>query len=248
MHNWIYYNGATVDDNEESTMVMTVDVEDGSFAEENNEEKIDAVNVGEDGGTANTKVGYTNTANGDVLAPPPHDYFPVGFTFFMICGPVAEKNFHVTSLCLDDMINFMSSGKGRASHRAKQAQDKSALRDYNNGTATDPCQQRGISFGGSQLEIASVAQNQARITNKEFQGDLVKHDLLMTSKRERIKSELEMAKLLVSMGDQDEAKNHMKKSKHFMVEVKSIEDSLQEMKKRKTQTAGFDVEEYLKRG
>ena len=27
-------------------------------------------------------------------------YFPVGFVFFMTHGPMAEKNFHVTSLCL----------------------------------------------------------------------------------------------------------------------------------------------------
>ena len=76
----------------------------------------------------------------------------------------------------------------------------------------------------------------------------MKHDLLMTSKRERFKSELEMAKLLVSMGDQDEAKEHIKEAKHLMAEVKSIEDSLQELKKRKTQTEGVEVEEYLKRG
>jgi hypothetical protein len=33
-----------------------------------------------------------------------------------------------------------------------------------------------------------------------------------------------------------------------MAEVKSIEDSLQDMKKRKLQTEGMKVEEYLKRG
>ena len=128
------------------------------------------------------------------------------------------------------------------------AQEKSAARDYDNGSTTDPHQQRRVSFGGTQLEIASIVQNQARITSEEFQGELVKHDLLMTSKRERIKSELEMAKLPVSMGDEDEAKQHMKEAKTLMAEVRSIEDSLQDLNKRKFHTDGMEVEEYLKRG
>ena len=54
---WIYYYGATVNDNKESTMATMVDIEDGGAAEENDKEEVDAVNVGEDGDTTNTKVG-----------------------------------------------------------------------------------------------------------------------------------------------------------------------------------------------
>jgi hypothetical protein len=156
--------------------------------------------------------------------------------------------FRLTSINLDDIVCFIGQGKGRASHRSQEAKDKSSARDHDNGTAADPRQQRGISLGGSQLEVASVAQNQARITNEEFQGELVRHDLLMTSKRDRMKSELEMAKLLLSMGDEDEAKLHIQEAKDLMKAVKNIEDSLQDLKKRKTQSDGVEVEEYLKRG
>jgi hypothetical protein len=63
-----------------------------------------------------------------------------------------------------------------------------------------------------------------------------------------MKSELEMAKLLLSMGDEDEAKLHIQEAKDLMKAVKNIEDSLQDLKKRKTQSDGVEVEEYLKRG
>lgn len=254
MYHWKHYNGATVNGDEvngaDGTTINTGDDgnntgttgtgEDGNNTGTGEVAGTDIGIPGEDGNTANT--------SSDDLSSPPYEYIPVGFVFFMTRGPMADKEFRLTSINLDDIVGFIGQGKGRASHRSQEAKDKSSTRDHDNGTATDPRQQRGISLGGSQLEVASVAQNQARITNEEFQGELVRHDLLMTSKRDRMKSELEMAKLLLSMGDEDEAKLHIQEAKALMKAVKNIEDSLQDLKKRKTQSDGVEVEEYLKRG
>ena len=111
------------------------------------EEEVDAANDGDkdDGRTAagsnEGNAGEAATDDDLVLASPPHDYFPVGFVFFLTRGPMAEPNHRISSLDLDNMLDFLS-GQGRKSHRAQLAQETSAARDYDNGSTTDPRQQR----------------------------------------------------------------------------------------------------------
>ena len=181
------------------------------------------------------------------LDRPAHDWFPKGWMLFKTRGPMAEQEFRFSSICFQQLEDFMTTGGGRSADRSKSAKEKADQRNFEVGNPTEPRQQRGIPFGGAtQLEIASVAQNQARISNEDFQGEMVRHDLVMKSKGEHIKTLMDMAKISVQLDDVDDAKVHMAEAKKLSAEIKQLKDSLLLLKKRKGELNGAEVNEYLK--
>lgn len=228
MYNWKAFNGATT----------LTDADDGA----------DGTAEGEgEGASAETAEGDDDGNQSDELRALPADWLPKGWFFFLSRGPMAEKKFRISTLGLNDLDEYFKGG--RAGARNEQAKDKAASRDYGVGNVTDCRQQRGIPFGtASQLEIASVAQNQARISNEEFQGEMVKLNMIMTSKNDRVKSHTDFAKIYAQMGMTEQATAQMTLAATLMEEVKEVEQSLQELKKRKSDLDGAEVHEYLKRG
>jgi hypothetical protein len=91
MYHWTHYNGATVNGDEvngaDGTTINTGD--DGNNTGTGEVTGTDIGIPGEDGNTANT--------SSDDLSSPPYEYIPVGFVFFMTRGPMADKEFRVSS-------------------------------------------------------------------------------------------------------------------------------------------------------
>lgn len=227
MFNWKHYNGATTEAGEVAINTAADTVLDDNEVPSDVERELDGVE----------------------MESPPHDYLPKGWMLFKTRGPMADPDFRLDTICFEQLEDYITINGGRSSDRAKSAKEKADQRDFEVGNTVDPRQQRGIPFGGAtQLEIASVAQNQARISNEEFQGEMVRHDLVMKSKGERIKTLMDMAKLSFQLEDVEDAKNHMAEAKTLSAEIKLLENSLLSLKKRKGEEEGVEVNEYLKRG
>eukprot|EP00956_Cyclotella_meneghiniana_P032148 scaffold87013_cov49-Cyclotella_meneghiniana.AAC.2 len=209
-----YYSGKTIDDVIEFILFRMYNWKhfngDGDI-ESNPQNEEDHTNE-EHGGSSPESEGDDSEEHRDDYDPliddldarqsvnsPPSDYLPIGFLFFMLRGPLADEEYRMDKLSIDQLDSFIN-GDGRAASRKQEAAEKFDQRDFERGTATTARQERGIAFGsGTQLEIATVSQTQARIVNQDFEQQLVQHDILIRSRGDQLKAELEMAKLYRDM-------------------------------------------------
>jgi hypothetical protein len=147
------------------------------------------------------------------------------------------------------LADFMEGPNcGRNAARKAEAKEKEIKRDHARGTETDPRQQRGIALGATnQLQIATIAQNHARIANQQYEAEVVKRDVLLKSKGDQIKTEMSMAQLYFSMGDEPKAKQHMNVATSMMTEVKLLENELVNLRNQKPDYDA-EVDAYLSRG
>ena len=267
MFNWKYYNGATegegqFTENGDTEADGAGEIKDagavanlhGATSEEASDFDDDQlqpkelnVQLANGDGDEEANDGDDDEDAGDLkLQQPPADYLPEGFVFFMTRGPLAEKEYRVDLLALGNYLE--SDGGGRIQYRKDKAKKKDAKRDYDRGTVVDDRQARGLALGAeNQKEVALIAQNQAKLCNQSYETEVVKLDMVLKTKGDQMRAELDMAKLYQSMGETALAKAHMDAAKEIIKAMKGTEAELAGLKNQSV-SQSVEVNEYLKRG
>lgn len=71
------------------------------------------------------------------------------------------------------------------------------------------------------MQIASIAQNQARVLNQEH-AEIVNTDATIKSKNDQVKAELKLAKLYMGIREESESQANMIRLKKIMAEIHDI--------------------------
>ena len=249
MYHWKVFNGATADEDTHVNAKAASSAKTDTTLEADTSNKIagemmEPRELDETCDGSDDEDGEKSAS--DELENPPYNYLPTGFIYFMTRGPLADKEFRVDILTLH---TFLKDGTGaRISHRKANEKQKSAERDFDLGQNKAPHQGRGLALGAdNQKEVAKMAQNQAKLCNQAYDSEIVKRDMLIKSKSGQVTAVMQLAKMYQDMGNKEKALEKMAEVEDLLVQIKSIETELHNLKSDSAANS-VEVDEYLKRG
>lgn len=86
--------------------------------------------------------------------------------------------------------NFISTGD-QPSQQKNNAKIKAVKRNYDLVNTMDVRQQRGFHLVLKANQNAATAQNQTKLANQEYEEEILKRDMVLTSKNELVMPELQ---------------------------------------------------------
>ena len=186
---------------------------------------------------------HNKNSSNDVLVDPPENYMPEGWIFFITRGPLADQKNRISILGLNDYLD--GKGGSRKDQRKEDAAEKATKRDYELGAGREA---RGLALGvDSQKDVALVAQQQAKLSNARYEGELIKLTALLQSKQEQMKSTLAMVEMYHKLGMQEKAKDKMEDLETLEKSIAFIESEMYNLKHSDPDTSE-EVDNFLKRG